>query len=63
MKMELNKLVRTINKKGVEMEALTGASLTALTNYDMCKAFGQHMVIKDTRLVEKSVGKTDLLRK
>ena len=41
------------------MEALTGASLTALTIYDMCKAFRQHMIIKDTRLIEKTGGKSD----
>jgi cyclic pyranopterin phosphate synthase len=51
--------VEISGKTGVEMEALTGASLTALTIYDMCKAFGQHMIIKDTRLVEKTGGKSD----
>lgn len=54
--------VEISGKTGVEMEALTGATLTALTIYDMCKAFGQHMIIKDTRLVEKTGGKTDLLK-
>jgi len=51
--------VEISGKTGVEMEALTGASLTALTIYDMCKAFGQHMIIKDTRLLRKTGGKTD----
>jgi cyclic pyranopterin phosphate synthase len=55
--------VEISGKTGVEMEALTGASLTALTIYDMCKAFGQHMIIKDTRLVEKTGGKSDLVKK
>ncbi len=46
-------------KTGVEMEALTGASLAALTVYDMCKAFSHNIVIKETRLVEKTGGKRD----
>lgn len=46
-------------KTGVEMEALTGASIAALTIYDMCKAFSHHIVIKDVRLLEKSGGKKD----
>ena len=44
-------------KTGVEMEALTGASVAALTIYDMCKAFSHHIVIKETRLLEKTGGK------
>ena len=48
-------------KTGVEMEALTGASIAALTIYDMCKAFSQDIVIKETRLIEKRGGKSDLL--
>jgi cyclic pyranopterin phosphate synthase len=48
-------------KTGVEMEALTGASVAALTIYDMCKALSQTIVIADTRLVEKRGGKTDFL--
>ena len=55
--------VEISGKTGVEMEALTGASLTALTIYDMCKAFDQHMIIKDTRLIEKTGGKSDLVKK
>lgn len=47
-------------KTGVEMEALTGASVTALTVYDMCKAISQKMVIKETKLVEKTGGKSDI---
>lgn len=46
-------------KTGVEMEALTGASIAALTIYDMCKAFSHHIVIKEVRLLEKSGGKKD----
>jgi cyclic pyranopterin phosphate synthase len=47
------------SKTGVEMEALTGASVAALTIYDMCKAFSHNIVIKDTRLLEKTGGKSD----
>ena len=46
-------------KTGVEMEALTGASVAALTIYDMCKAFSHNIVIKETRLVSKTGGKSD----
>ncbi|MEP2023797.1 MAG: cyclic pyranopterin monophosphate synthase MoaC [Reichenbachiella sp.] len=46
-------------KTGVEMEALTGASLAALTIYDMCKALSHNIVIKETRLIEKTGGKKD----
>ncbi|WP_337043149.1 cyclic pyranopterin monophosphate synthase MoaC [Emticicia sp. 17c] len=46
-------------KTGVEMEALTGASIAALTIYDMCKAFSHNIVIRETRLIEKTGGKRD----
>lgn len=46
-------------KTGVEMEALTGASLAALTIYDMCKALSHNIVIKETRLIAKTGGKKD----
>ncbi|WP_298347971.1 cyclic pyranopterin monophosphate synthase MoaC [Runella sp.] len=46
-------------KTGIEMEALTGASVAALTIYDMCKAMSHHIVIKETRLVAKTGGKKD----
>ena len=45
---------------GVEMEALTGASIAALTIYDMCKAMSHDMVIGDIRLVMKTGGKHDV---
>lgn len=45
-------------RTGVEMEALTGASVAALTIYDMCKALEKGMVIGDTRLEEKTGGKS-----
>ena len=47
------------HKTGVEMEALTGASIAALTIYDMCKALTHNMVITGTRLIEKRGGKSD----
>lgn len=46
------------HKTGVEMEALTGASIAALTIYDMCKALSHDIVIGETRLLEKSGGKS-----
>ncbi len=52
--------VRVTHKTGVEMEALTGASIAALTVYDMCKALSHEMVIRDLRLVEKHGGKHDI---
>lgn len=53
---------RVTHKTGVEMEALTGASVAALTIYDMCKALSHDMVIRDTRLLAKHGGKSDLDR-
>lgn len=47
-------------KTGVEMEALTGATATCLTIYDMCKSISQQMVIQEVKLVEKTGGKTDI---
>jgi cyclic pyranopterin phosphate synthase len=47
------------HRTGVEMEALTGASVAALTLYDMCKSLSHGIVIESLRLVEKSGGKSD----
>jgi len=49
-------------KTGVEMEALVGASIAALTVYDMCKALSHDIVIKETKLMEKTGGKRDSKR-
>jgi cyclic pyranopterin monophosphate synthase len=49
-------------KTGVEMEALVGASMAALTIYDMCKAMSHDIVIKETRLIKKTGGKSDFSR-
>lgn len=51
-------LCKTSGKTGVEMEALTGASVAALTAYDMCKGIDKGMVIRDVRLLEKTGGKS-----
>ncbi|MBU7595982.1 cyclic pyranopterin monophosphate synthase MoaC [Metabacillus halosaccharovorans] len=50
--------VKTKGSTGVEMEALTAASITALTVYDMCKAVDKGMIIGETYLVEKTGGKS-----
>jgi cyclic pyranopterin phosphate synthase len=50
------------HKTGVEMEALTGASVAALTVYDMLKAMSHDIVIAETRLMEKTGGKEDFRR-
>lgn len=50
--------VKITGKTGVEMEALTAASITALTIYDMCKAIDKRMVIQNTFLLNKSGGKS-----
>jgi cyclic pyranopterin phosphate synthase len=49
-------------KTGVEMEALVGASIAALTIYDMCKALSHDIVIKETKLIKKTGGKYDFER-
>jgi cyclic pyranopterin phosphate synthase len=51
--------VATSHKTGVEMEALTGASVAALTLYDMCKALSHGIEIRSVRLLEKTGGKKD----
>lgn len=51
--------VKTFGKTGVEMEALVGAQMAALTIYDMCKAFGHDMEIRNGRLIEKRGGKSE----
>ena len=51
--------VSTSGKTGVEMEALTGASIAALTIYDMCKSMGHDIVIANTQLIIKTGGKSD----
>lgn len=50
------------HKTGVEMEALTGASVAALTVYDMLKAMSHDIIISETQLVSKTGGKQDFVR-
>ena len=52
--------VKVEGKTGVEMEALTGVSVTLLTIYDMCKAIDKRMEITDIRLESKEGGKSGL---
>lgn len=59
---EITCTVKTSGKTGVEMEALTGASVAALTVYDMCKAFSHDIIIKETKLMAKSGGKRNFNR-
>lgn len=49
-------------RTGVEMEALVGASIAALTVYDMCKALSHDIVIRETKLMAKTGGKRDFTR-
>lgn len=53
---------KVVHKTGVEMEALTGASVAALTLYDMLKAMSHDIVISETRLLAKTGGKRDFAR-
>jgi cyclic pyranopterin phosphate synthase len=53
--------VKIEGKTGVEMEALTGATVTALTIYDMCKAISHEIQISSTQLVDKSGGKRNII--
>lgn len=50
---------RVEHRTGVEMEALTGASIAALTVYDMCKALSHDIVIAEISLISKTGGKSD----
>ena len=50
---------KVTHKTGIEMEALTGASIAALTIYDMLKALSHDIVISETRLMSKTGGKED----
>jgi cyclic pyranopterin monophosphate synthase len=52
--------VAVTHKTGVEMEALTGASVAALTVYDMCKALSHEIVIAEVKLLDKSGGKRNV---
>ena len=55
----IHTLVKCTYKTGSEMEALTAASVAALTVYDMCKAIDRAMTVEEIKLVSKTGGKTD----
>jgi len=55
--------VQCSGKTGVEMEALTAISITALTIYDMCKAIDKEMVISEIMLLEKRGGKSGIFKR
>jgi len=56
--LRIESLVRVAARTGVEMEALTAASVAALTIYDMCKSYDRGMCVSDIYLLEKSGGKS-----
>lgn len=58
----INATTRVTGKTGVEMEALTAASIAALTVYDMCKALSHDIVIEEVKLTEKAGGKKNFKR-
>tara|TARA_R110001583_G_C5617045_1_gene405918 strand:+ start:652 stop:1134 length:483 start_codon:yes stop_codon:yes gene_type:complete len=57
-RVRIESLCKLSGKTGVEMEALTAASVAALTIYDMCKAIQKDMVISSVKLLEKTGGKS-----
>lgn len=60
---QISAMCKVSGKTGVEMEALTAASVSALTIYDMCKAVDRGMVITDVSLDKKSGGKSGTWKK
>lgn len=61
-RIDIECVTRTEDRTGVEMEAITGAAIAAITIYDMCKAVDRGMVVGDVRLLEKTGGKEDYVR-
>lgn len=61
-KIQIDTLVSTTGKTGVEMEALTAAHVAALTIYDMCKALSHDIIVEEIKLLSKSGGKKDFSR-
>ena len=57
---EIISTVKTTGPTGVEMEALTAASISALTVYDMVKSLDKNIIVKDLRLIFKDGGKSGL---
>lgn len=62
-KVQINTIATVTGKTGVEMEALTAASVAALTVYDMCKALSHNIIIEKVKLMAKSGGKQNFVRK
>ena len=58
----IDSTARITAKTGVEMEALTAATVAALTVYDMCKALSHNIIIEEIKLMEKTGGKMDFKR-
>jgi cyclic pyranopterin phosphate synthase len=58
-RIDIECVTRTEDRTGIEMEALTGAAVAALTIYDMCKAVDRGVIVGDIRLLEKTGGKED----
>ncbi|KAF9420313.1 Cyclic pyranopterin monophosphate synthase, mitochondrial [Podila epigama] len=61
-RVEIESRVACKGNTGVEMEALTGATVAALTVFDMCKAVGKDMVIGEIKVMEKTGGKSGVYR-
>jgi cyclic pyranopterin phosphate synthase len=60
---EIQSRVTSIDRTGVEMEALTAVSIAALTLYDMCKAVDKEMIISKIMLMEKSGGRSGVYKR
>ncbi len=61
-KVIIDTMVKVTAKTGAEMEALTAASVAALTIYDMCKALSHNIIIEEVQLMAKTGGKRDFKR-
>ncbi len=62
-KVEITATVKNSGQTGVEMEALTAASIAGLTIYDMCKAIDREMIISEVMLMKKSGGKSGIFER
>jgi cyclic pyranopterin phosphate synthase len=60
---EVEAQVDTVDRTGVEMEAMTACTIAALTIYDMCKSVDKHMTISDVQLWEKTGGRSGTFRR
>lgn len=61
--LKITSFVKTTEKTGVEIEALTAVVISSLTIYDMCKSIDKNITIKNIRLIKKKGGKTDYKNK